>query len=263
MTDLHPDAPALELDGLVKEFRGRRVVHGLSLTVPRGSLFGLVGPNGAGKTTTLSMATGLLRPTAGAARVLGVDVWADPAAAKAVMGVSPDGMRLFEQLSGRELLHYVAGLRRMPHDVATARAEELLGILDLQTDARTVVADYSAGMVKKISLAAALIHAPRLLILDEPFEAVDPVSSETVRTILRRYVATGGTVVMSSHVMELVEGLCDRVAVVAGGQVLAEDDIAALTATGSLHQRFLELVGAGEGIGDGLGWLGPAAEARA
>ncbi|QKE84170.1 ABC transporter ATP-binding protein [Arthrobacter sp. NEB 688] len=256
MTDAPGEGPALELVGLVKEFRGRRVVHGLSLAVPRGCLYGLVGPNGAGKTTTLSMATGLLRPTAGTARVLGHDVWADPPAAKAVMGVAPDGLRLFEQLGGRELLHYVADLRRMPQEVSRPRAQELLTVLDLADDADTVVADYSAGMVKKISLAAALIHAPRLLVLDEPFEAVDPVSGQAIRTILRRYVATGGTVVMSSHVMELVEGLCDRVAVVAGGRVLAEDTVAALTTTGSLHQRFLELVGAGDVSEDGLTWLG-------
>ncbi len=256
MTDATGEGPALELVGLVKEFRGRRVVHELSLSVPRGSLFGLVGPNGAGKTTTLSMATGLLRPDGGTARVLGHDVWADPAAAKAVMGVAPDGLRLFEQLSGRELLHYVGDLRRMPVEVSRPRAEELLAVLDLADDARTVVADYSAGMVKKISLAAALIHAPRLLVLDEPFEAVDPVSGQAIRTILRRYVATGGTVVMSSHVMELVEGLCDRVAVFAAGRVLADDTVGALTTGGSLHQRFLELVGAGELAGDGLTWLG-------
>ena len=256
MTEPSGEGPALELVGLVKEFRGRRVVHGLSLEVPRGSLYGLVGPNGAGKTTTLSMATGLLRPDGGTARILGHDVWADPAAAKAVMGISPDGMRLFEQLSGRELLTYVGALRRMPREVTAERAAELLTVLDLAEDASTVVADYSAGMVKKISLAAALIHAPRLLVLDEPFEAVDPVSGQTIRTILRRYVAGGGTVVMSSHVMELVEGLCDRVAVIAGGRVLAEDTTAGMTRDGSLHQRFLELVGATDAAGEGLTWLG-------
>ncbi|MGL5865213.1 MAG: ABC transporter ATP-binding protein [Dermatophilaceae bacterium] len=247
---------ALELRGLAKAFRGRTVVHGLSLTVPRGCLFGLVGPNGAGKTTTLSMATGLLRPDAGTATVLGLDVWADPVAAKAVMGVSPDGMRLFEQLSGRELLHYVGALRRMPRDVVDARSAELLEVLELADDASTVVADYSAGMVKKIGLAAALLHAPRLLVLDEPFEAVDPVSGQTVRTILRRHVAGGGTVVMSSHVMELVEGLCDRVAVVAAGRVLACDAVGALTAGASLHDRFLDLVGATDRAGEGMTWLG-------
>ena len=173
------------------------------------------------------MATGLLRPDGGTARVLGHDVWADPAAAKAVMGVAPDGMRLFEQLSGPRAAHSTSGrCAGCRVDVTAARAAELLAVLDLADDASTVVADYSAGMVKKISLAAALIHAPRLLVLDEPFEAVDPVSGQTIRTILRRYVASGGTVVMSSHVMELVEGLCDRVAVIAGGRVLAEDTVA-------------------------------------
>ena len=256
MTEPPGEGPALELVGLVKEVRGRRVVHGLSLAVPRGSLYGLDGPNGAGKTTTLSMATGLLRPDGGAARVLGHDVWGDPASSKAVMGVAPDGRRLFEQLSGRELLTYVGALRRMPREVTAARADELLAVLDLADDASTVVADYSAGMVKKVSLAAALIHAPRLLVLDEPFEAVDPVSGQTIRTILRRYVAGGGTVVMSSHVMELVEGLCDRVAVIAGGRVLAEDTVVGMTGGGSLHDRFLELVGASDAGGDGLSWLG-------
>jgi ABC-2 type transport system ATP-binding protein len=256
VTEPAASGPALDLVDLVKGFRGREVVHGLSLTVPRGCLYGLVGPNGAGKTTTLSMATGLLRPDAGTARVLGVDVWADPAAAKAVMGIAPDGMRLFEQLSGRELLHYVGALRRMPPAVVAERAAELLGVLGLAADANTVVADYSAGMTKKIGLASALLHGPRLLVLDEPFEAVDPVSGQTIRTILRRYVAGGGTVVMSSHVMELVQGLCDRVAVVAAGRVLAEDSVASLTRERSLHDRFLQLVGAQDVGGAGLSWLG-------
>jgi ABC-2 type transport system ATP-binding protein len=139
---------AFECDHLVKAFHGREVVHALNLSVPRGSLFGLVGPNGAGKTTTLSMATGLLRPDAGTARILGTDVWADPPAAKALMGIAPDGMRLFEQLSGRELLEYVGALRRMPRATVAQRAEELLDILGLAADANVVVADYSAGMVK-------------------------------------------------------------------------------------------------------------------
>lgn len=246
---------AFELDRLVKSFHGREVVHGLSLTVPRGSLFGLVGPNGAGKTTTLSMATGLLRPDAGTARILGTDVWADPPAAKALMGVAPDGMRLFEQLSGRELLEYVGALRRMPRGIVGPRAEELLDVLGLSGDADVVVADYSAGMVKKIALATALIHAPRVLVLDEPFEAVDPVSGQTIRTILRRFVEGGGTVIMSSHVMELVEGLCDRVAVIVDGQVRAVGTLAELRGGMTLHDRFLELVGASDAGQAGLTWL--------
>jgi ABC-2 type transport system ATP-binding protein len=248
--------PALEIDGLAKAFHGRWVVRGLSLTVPRGSLFGLVGPNGAGKTTTLSMATGLLRPDGGTARVLGVDVWIDPSAAKALMGIAPDGLRLFELLSGRELLHYVGALRRMPPTQTAARAEELLAVLGLTGDADVAVADYSAGMTKKIGLATAMLHAPRLLVLDEPFEAVDPVSGQAIRTILRRYVAGGGTVVMSSHVMELVEGLCDHVAVIADGQVLAAGALDDIRGGASLHDRFLELVGGSDAGTEGLSWLG-------
>ena len=256
MTLAPGSVPAFELDGLVKRFNGRPVVHELSLTVPQGTLYGLVGPNGAGKTTSLLMATGLLRPDLGTARVLGVDVWADTSRAKALMGVAPDGLRLFEQLSGRELLEYVGALRRMPRQVTAARAAELLAVLDLTADANVVVADYSAGMAKKIGLACALIHAPRLLVLDEPFEAVDPVSGQVIRTILRRYVESGGTVVMSSHVMELVAELCDQVAVIVGGRVLASGPVAELAAGRSLHDRFLELVGASDVGAEGLAWLG-------
>ncbi len=247
---------AFECDRLVKAFNGRVVVHGLSLAVPQGSLFGLVGPNGAGKTTTLSMATGLLRPDGGSARILGTDVWADPPHAKSLMGVAPDGMRLFEQLSGRELLEYVGALRRMPAATTAQRAEELLDVLGLAADANVVVADYSAGMVKKVTLATALIHAPRVLVLDEPFEAVDPVSGQTIRTILRRFVEGGGTVIMSSHVMELVEGLCDRVAVIVDGQVRASGTLDELRGGRTLHERFLELVGARDAGQGGLSWLG-------
>ena len=202
-------------------------------------MFGLVGPNGAGKTTTLSMATGLLRPDAGSASVLGHDVWSDPSAAKALMGVLPDGLRLFDRLSGAELLRYVGLLRRVPPaDIAT-RSDELLEALSLTADRNTLVVEYSAGMTKKIGLACALISAPRLLILDEPFEAVDPVSGEGIRSILRNYARGGGTVVMSSHVMELVESLCDELAVVAQGRVLAAGTLDQVRAGSTLQQRFL------------------------
>ncbi|MEO7070291.1 MAG: ABC transporter ATP-binding protein [Nostocoides sp.] len=248
-------APALEFVGLAKAYAGRWVVDHLSLAISRGSLYGLVGPNGAGKTTTLSMATGLLRPDAGTARVLGVDVWADPPHAKSLMGIAPDGLRLFDQLSGRELLTYVGALRKMPGDVVAARAEELLTVLGLAGDADVIVADYSAGMTKKVGLACAMIHAPRVLLLDEPFEAVDPVSGQTIRSILRGFVGGGGTVVMSSHVMELVEGLCDHVAVVAGGRILAAGPTETIRDGRPLHERFIELVGGSPDL-QGLSWLG-------
>ena len=221
MTNTAARPPALALTGLAKRFGAKVAVDDLHLTVRPGCLFGLVGPNGAGKTTTLSMATGLLRPDAGRAEILGRDVWSDPAGAKALIGMLPDGMRLFDRLTGTELLRYVGLLRRVPPDDIASRSAELLQALGLADDAHTLVVEYSAGMTKKIGLACALIHAPRLVILDEPFESVDPVSGEHIRAILRGYVASGGTVVLSSHVMELVESLCDELAVVAQGRVLA------------------------------------------
>ena len=248
-------AAALSLVGLHKSFGSKRAVVDLFLEVPTGSLFGLVGPNGAGKTTTLSMATGLLRPDAGAARVLGRDVWSDPAAAKALMGVLPDGVRLFDRLTGGELLRYVGLLRRVPPPDIASRSRDLLEALGLTEDRDTLVVEYSAGMTKKIGLACALIHAPRLLILDEPFEAVDPVSGEGIRSILRNYVSGGGTVVMSSHVMELVESLCDELAVVAQGRVLAAGTLDAIRAGSTLQQRFLELVGFQASGEEALTWL--------
>ncbi len=247
--------PVLSLRSLQKRFGPKVAVDGLSLDVPAGSMLGLLGPNGAGKTTTLSMATGLLRPDGGTAVVLGANVWRDPQAAKARMGVLPDGVRMFDRLTGAELLRYTGLLRGMPEADVVARAGELLAALGLDGAASTLVVDYSAGMRKKIGLACALIHAPRLLVLDEPFEAVDPVSGEAIRSILRGFVASGGTVVLSSHVMELVESLCDRVAIVAEGRVLADGTLDEVRAGESLQQRFLQLVGVHE-LGEGtLSWL--------
>ena len=244
------------LRGLVKRFGAKVAVAGLSLDVPRGSFFGLVGPNGAGKTTTLRMATGLLRPDAGQVWVEGIDVWADPTAAKARIGVLPEDLRLFERLTGAELLTYHGLLRRMdPQDIA-ARGEELIAVLGLSDAAATLVVDYSHGMRKKIALAAALLHNPRLLVLDEPFEAIDPVSARTIKGVLERYTAGGATVVFSSHVMELVENLCDRVAVVAGGQVVAAGTLEEVRRGRSLEDAFVHLVGADDLGRSGLGWLG-------
>ncbi|SHF43423.1 ABC transporter ATP-binding protein [Streptoalloteichus hindustanus] len=247
--------PALRLSGLVKAFDGRTAVDRVSLAVPRGSFFGLVGPNGAGKTTTLSMAVGLLRPDAGRAHILGADVWADPARAKELVGVLPDGLTLPERLTGRELLTYTGLLRGLPPDTVARRTEELLAVLELAEADRTLVVDYSAGMRKKIGLATALLHAPKLLVLDEPFEAVDPVSAATIRTILRRFVDSGGAVVLSSHVMTLVEQLCDHVAVIAGGRVVASGPVELVRGGQSLEAAFVHLVGGRTGGAEGLSWL--------
>ncbi|MGJ6981260.1 ABC transporter ATP-binding protein [Aestuariimicrobium soli] len=255
--------PALEIRGLTKRFGAKVAVDDLSLLVPAGCLFGLVGPNGAGKTTTLSMATGLLRPDAGGVRIWGDDVWHDPIRAKAHMGVLPDGMRLFDRLSGRELLRFVGQMRRVPSSEITDRSEALLAALGLTADADTLVVDYSAGMTKKIGLACALIHNPRLLLLDEPLEAVDPVSSQGIRAMLKQFVGAGGTVVISSHVMELVESLCDAVGVIAGGRVLAVGPTDEVKQGKPLQDRFVELVGGAQYVGgEAMSWLGRSSDSN-
>ncbi len=247
---------ALQIVQLTKAFGNKVAVNNLSLSVPQGSMFGLVGPNGAGKTTTLSMVTGLLRPDSGHAFVLGHDVWADPFAAKALMGVSPDGVRLFDRLSARELLRYCGLLRGMQTADIESRSHSLLDALGLAGDANKLVADFSAGMTKKISLACALLHAPRVVLLDEPFEAVDPVSGQAIRGILSDYVRGGGTVIMSSHVMELVETLCDHVAVVNNGQVLASGTTEEVKGGISLQERFLSMIGVRQTEGlEEMSWL--------
>jgi ABC-2 type transport system ATP-binding protein len=248
--------PAVVLHGLTKRFAAKVAVAGLSLDVPAGSFFGLVGPNGAGKTTTLRMATGLLRPDAGQVWVEAIDVWADPVAAKTRIGVLPEDLRLFERLTGAELLTYHGLLRNMSPNDISARADELIHVLGLTDAAATLVVDYSHGMRKKIALAAALLHNPHVLFLDEPFEAIDPVSARTIKNVLERYTGSGATVVFSSHVMELVESLCDRVAVVAGGVVVATGTVEEVRGGQSLEDAFVGLVGAGPAAAGGLGWLG-------
>ena len=250
-----PESTALSLRGLRKSFSGTEVVHGLSLDVPRGSFYGIVGPNGAGKTTTLSMATGLLRPDAGTAHVLGTDMWEQPQVAKARLGVLADGLSTFDRLTGRELLTYVGLIRGMEPDVVEERMESLLAALDLSGEDGKLVVDYSAGMTKKVLLASALLHAPRLLVLDEPLEAVDPISAQVIRRILTAYVDGGGTVVLSSHVMELVEGLCSHVAIIAEGALLADGTLDEVRRGGSLVQTFVDLVGGGDVAEGSLSWL--------
>ena len=245
---------ALRLRGLTKRFGSTTAVDALDLDVPRGSFYGLVGPNGAGKTTTLSMATGLLRPDAGSAHVLGTDVWADPVGAKSQIGILPDGLRLFDRLTGLQLVTYAGLLRGMDRDLVVERTGELLAALGLTEAAGKLVIDYSAGMTKKITLACALVHAPRLLVLDEPFEAVDPVSARTIRRILEDFAANGGTVVLSSHVMDLVERICTDVAIIAVGVVRASGTLDEVRGDASLEDRFLDLVGGNTDV-EGLAWL--------
>ena len=247
--------PAIEIRGLTKAFGQKVAVDRINLDIPSGSFYGLVGRNGAGKTTTISMVTGMLKPNEGTAYVRGIDMWADPLKAKAHLGVLPDGVHLFDKLTGEQLITYSGYLHGIDKETVASRVKDLLVAMDLTDAAGRAVADYSAGMTKKIALAAALVHAPSVLILDEPFEAVDPVSAANIQDILRGFVASGGTVIISSHVMDLVQRLCDHVAVMDSGRILAAGTVDEVRAGVSLEERFVQLVG-GRTSSEGLSWLG-------
>jgi ABC-2 type transport system ATP-binding protein len=251
-----PTAPeiALSVSGLTKTFGNRTAVSNIDLSVNAGSFFGFVGPNGAGKTTTLSMVSGLLRPDAGVVKIYSVDVWENAAIAKRSLGVLPDRLRLFDRLTGSEFLHHAGALRGLDRQTITRRVADLERAFGIEHSAKRLVSDYSAGMVKKIAIAAAMIHSPRLLVLDEPFESVDPVSAEVVIDILKKFAKAGGTVVLSSHSMDLIERVCDAVAIIADGRVLASGPIGAVLAGKSLEDRFVELAGGATAV-EGMEWL--------
>ena len=249
-----PREIALRLTNLRKRFGDKVAVNGIDLEIASGSFFGIVGPNGAGKTTTLSMVTGLLKPDAGTVTVADVDVWADPVAAKRKLGVLPDRLRLFDRLTGAQLLFYAGVLRGLDKPTVKSRTADLAAAFGLDESLDRLVTDYSAGMTKKLALAAAMIHSPRLLVLDEPFESVDPVSAANIIEILQRYTAAGGTVVLSSHTMNLIERVCDSVAIVVNGSVLATGTMAEVRGGASLEDRFVELAG-GRKAAEGLEWL--------
>lgn len=244
----------LTVTGLRKRFGDTIAVDDVSLDVREGSFYGIVGPNGAGKTTTLSMVTGLLRPDAGSVVVHGVDVWAEPVRAKHVIGVLPDRLRLFDRLTGAQFLQYAGTLRGLSAKTVRARSADLATAFGIEDALDRLVTDYSAGMTKKIALAAAMIHSPRLLVLDEPFESVDPVSAANVVDILQRYTAAGGTVVLSSHGMDMIQRVCDSVAIIVRGQVLAAGTIDEVRGEQTLEERFVDLAG-GRKAAEGMEWL--------
>jgi len=250
---------AVDAQGLVKRFGDKTAVDHLDLQVPIGSWFGVVGPNGAGKTTTIRMIVGLLRPDEGNVMVNGMTVWPDPTEVKRNIGVLPDDLRLFERLSGAELLLYIGLLRELPRELVLSRSEQLLDVLGLDNSRHDLVADYSTGMRKKVALAVALLHAPAVLLLDEPFESVDPLSSRIIVEVLEQYRANGGTVLFSSHVMDTVERLCDHVAIVANGKAIRSGSIETVTEDGSrrLEDVFIRALGMdGSEAGESLDWLG-------
>lgn len=255
MTEQGAQDWAVQVRALHKSFESTHAVKGIDLAVPRGTFFGLLGPNGAGKSTTLAMVTGLLRPDAGSILVDGTDVWADPVSIKSRIGVVPETLLLFERLSGREMLDYVGRLRQLSADEAASRGEQLLEILGLTEASDKLIVDYSQGMRKKISLAAALLHAPRVLFLDEPFESVDPVSVRDIRRVLDQIVAGGSTIIFSSHVMATVEQLCSHVTIMNHGSVVATGTMEAVRGAGSLEDAFITAVGAESMDAAALSWL--------
>src|SRR3984957_18350099 len=242
----------ISVQGLHTSFGDKEAVAGIDLEIAAGSLAGLVGPNGAGKTTSLSMMTGLLRPDGGQVVINGLDMWGGPPAAKAVIGVVPAEARLFERLSGEELLEYSGRLRGMPASEARSRAKQLLEVLDLAEDAKRLVADYSTGMRKKAMLGCALIHNPSALFLDEPLEGVDPVSADVIRRLLTRYAASGSTVLFSSRVMELVQQVCDHGTIIDKGRIVATGTAEEVRGVKTLQLEFIDLVASRAHGGEGL-----------
>ena len=246
---------------LVRLFGQKAAVNHLNLTVSRGEFFGFLGPNGAGKSTTIKMMVGLLRPTSGSVWVGGVDVWKDPVKARSLMGVLPEYLNIYERLSGREFLVFAGHMYSVPGADIPRRAGELLQVLTLADDADKLIVDYSVGMRKKIALAAALIHRPEVLFLDEPFEGIDPVSSRVIRDILHDLTQHGTTIFFSSHIMEVVERLCTRVGIINQGTLVAEGTLQELRERASgedkdatLEDIFLNVIGA-RNENHNLSWL--------
>lgn len=250
---------AIETRSLRRTFGDLAAVDGIDLAVPRGSLYGFLGPNGAGKSTTIKCLTGLLRPTSGTMRILGLDPLADPVAVKRQVGVVPEDLALFERLTGHETLSFVGQVHGLSAATIRSRTEELLRLMDLESAGGSLVADYSHGMRKKIAMAAALLPAPRLLFLDEPFEGIDAVASRQIRDLLQTFVKNGGTIFLTSHILEIVERLGDHLGVIHRGRLVAQGPMAELRSGAgggtTLEQLFLDLVGAGDTVGPSLDWL--------
>lgn len=253
--------PAIVTYDLVRAFGQKVAVNHLNLQVRRGEFYGFLGPNGAGKSTTIKMLTGLLRPTSGHVVVGGVDVWRDPLQARALMGVLPEYLNLYERLTGREFLTFAGHMYGVASADIQRRSEQLLQVLTLAEDADKLVVDYSVGMRKKIALAAAIMHRPQVLFLDEPFEGIDPVSSRVIRDILHDLTQRGTTVFFSSHIMEVVERLSSRVGIINQGILVAEGTLQELRERASgqdkdatLEDIFLNVIGV-QNESHNLSWL--------
>src|SRR6185295_2344390 len=233
-------AAAVETFSLVKQFGSFVAVDHIDLRINRGSFFGFLGPNGAGKSTTIKMLTGLLAPTSGKLRVLGLDITEQPMEVKKKIGVVPEDLNLFERLTGAEMLAFTGRMYGLQKAQIAQRAPELLDLMELRSEPRKLIVEYSHGMKKKLSLACALIHRPEILFLDEPFEGVDAIASRTLKDLLSRLTARGLTVFLTSHVLEIVERLCSDIAIISQGKLLA---------AGSLNElrQGIRVEGDGEG----------------
>jgi ABC-2 type transport system ATP-binding protein len=246
--------PALALHRVCKHFGEKRAVDDLSLTLAQGATLGLLGRNGAGKSTTIKMATGLLTPTSGSIRILGTDLATDPMTVKRQIGAMPEDMALLDMLTGRQYLRFVGRMYGMDDAIIDRRAAELFETLDLAPGAKTLISEYSFGMKKKVALCAALIHGPKVLFLDEPFEGIDAVTNRTIKDILQKLGARGVTIVLTSHILEVVERICPLIAVIDGGALKAFGPLEELQrGRDGLEALFVDLVG-GARSGD-LSWL--------
>jgi ABC-2 type transport system ATP-binding protein len=250
---------AIQVSELRKVYGGKAAVDGLNLRVPRGSFFGFLGPNGAGKTTTIKMLMGLTPPTSGTIELLGLPVSDAPeeeqVAVRARIGLVPDESLLFDHLTGLEYIEFVGRMYRLPREVARERAGELMALFELDAAPRKLIAEYSKGMRKRCAMAAALIHRPQLFLLDEPFEGVDAVGARLMKEILLDQVRQGATIFLTSHVLEVVERLCQRVAIIAEGKVVMEADMSELSSSDhTLEDTFVRVVGAERAVAP-LDWL--------
>jgi ABC-2 type transport system ATP-binding protein len=261
--------PAIATQGLRRTFGPLTAVDNVNLVVEAGQFFGFLGPNGAGKSTTIKMLTGLLAPSAGTIEVLGTDLVANPVAVKQQIGVVPEGMALAGRLTGPEYLNFVGRMYGLTRETAAQRAVELLEFMQLANESKKLVADYSHGMQKKLALAAAVIHAPKVLFLDEPFEGVDAIAAGTLKSMLQGMISRGATIFLTSHVLEIVERLCSHVAIINRGQLVAQGSLDELRSgvraqvhdqSGSekltLEEIFLQVVGGAKETGQELSWLG-------
>jgi ABC-2 type transport system ATP-binding protein len=247
---------AIVTENLTRRFGELIAVDGINLTVAAGQFFGFLGPNGAGKSTTIKMLTGLLTPSSGRMQLLGLDFASHAIDIKRQIGVVPEGMGLFERLTGSEYLNFVGRMYGLDRDTTRQRSAELLDFMQLADRPKSVIADYSHGMQKKLALAAAVIHGPRILFLDEPFEGVDALAAGTLKALLGRMTERGVTIFLTSHVLEIVERLCTHVGIIHKGRLVAQGSLEELRAgvaggngdqpgNTTLEQVFLSIVGRG------------------